>query len=126
MTIGEAISQFKEAVPSATDDSILVKWLSEIELTAVEEILLTHADAPEAAKSFSGYSYTDRRDTQLLVKEPFCRLYTEFLAMKYYIAVCDIQRYNTFAGLFFNSYSNFADHYNRTHRPSVSVLKFKL
>lgn len=125
MTIGEAISEFKEMIPSAPDDSVLVKWLSEIEGTAIKEVILTHSGAPAGAKDFCGFKYTDKKDTKLFVSEPFCRLYCKYMAMKYYIAVCDIQRYNTFAGLFFNSYSNFADSYNREHKPLSNVLKFR-
>ncbi len=126
MTIGEAIADFREAVPCSVDDHILLKWLAELEKTAISEIFLTHVDAPKRALSYKPYIFSDKRDTVLLIEEPFCHLYTEYLAMKYYITICDVQRYNTYAELFFNSYGNFADAYNREHRPIVKTKKFSL
>lgn len=124
MTIGEAISDFRETVPCTVDDHVLIKWLTELEKTVINEIILTHADAPEEVLSFKAYLFSDNRDTVLLIKEPFARLYTEYLAMKYYIMICDVQRYNTYAELFFNSYSNYADSYNREHRPLIKANRF--
>lgn len=126
MTIGEAIADFRETVPCSVDDHILIKWLTELDKTAINEIFLTHDDVPQTVLSFKAYVFSDKRDTELLIGEPFCRLYTEYLAMKYYITVCDVQRYNTYAELFFNSYGNFADAYNRAHRPTSKVSKFSL
>ena len=125
MTIGEAIYQFRDMVPSAPDDAVLIGWLSEIEKTLVSEIILTHASPPDGAVRFEGYKNTGSREAALFADEEFCRLYVEYLAMKYYIAVCDIKRYNAFAELFFNSYGSFANAYNRRVKPLARVSGFK-
>lgn len=111
---------------SSFDDEILIRWLSELEYTAVDEVFLTHRDVPSRAATFGGYSFLNDRNTELLIPEPFSQVYTDYLSMKSDISVCDIQRYNNSAAIFFNSYSSFADWYNRRHRPLSAVSSFKL
>ena len=125
LTIGEVISDFRDMVPSAPDDAVLVKWLSEIETILVSELLLTHEEPPEGAKNFDGYRNTDGREVILFAPDAFCRLYVEYLAMKYYIFICDTKRYNAFAELFYNSYGNFADSVNREKKPLSRASVFK-
>lgn len=125
MTINEAICAFRETHVSSFDDEILIRWLSELEYMAVDEVFLTHDGVPSRAASFCGYSFLNDRNAEMLIPEPFSQVYIDYLSMKSDIAVCDIQRYNNSAALFFNSYSGFADWYNRHHRPLSRAASFK-
>ena len=126
MTLNEAISSFRETHVSAFDDEILVRWLSEAEYMVVDEVFLTHEDVPRRAASFCGYSFLKDRNTRLLIPEPYSQVYVDYLSMKSDISLSDIQRYNNSAALFYNSYSTFADWYNRCHMPLKRVSDFKL
>ena len=111
MTVREAIDSFREAYPSEFGDDILTAWLSELESTVVCEIVLTHEGAPEGASSFAGFKLGVNDDDELTAKEPYSKIYTDYLRMKY----------DASSSFFSASWADFADWYNRRHMPKAAA-----
>lgn len=125
MTVSEAIADFRDTCPCQIADDTLTSWLSEIELTVICEIILTHEGAGERERSFRGFSFASDSQKELSVKPPYSKLYTDYLRMKHALTFSDITRYNNASAIFASSLADFADCYNRTHMPLSAVTEFR-
>lgn len=117
MTLGEVLTLFKIEKPTRLDDALLIKCISDLELTVCREVFLTHEGAPARALSFEGYTASTPLETELLIPAPYDGIYSKWLSMQVDRIYCDVQRYNNSASLFYNEYMNFASYYNREHLP---------
>lgn len=117
MTARGVISSFMRDVPTLLDEETLAYWISEIEGTIISEVVLTHEGAPDGAPEFAGITASSGMDDELTAKEPYSKLYFDYLRMKSDVLHSDTVRFDASSAIFAASYADFADHYNRTHMP---------
>jgi len=125
LTAREAIDSFRSQYPSSVGEDVLISWISELEGTIVGEIVMTHEGAPDGASSFGGITLVDGADIELSAKEPYSKVYVDYLRMKCDVYHNDTARYETSSALFSASYADFADHYNRRHAPLCAATQLK-
>ena len=123
MTAREAVRSYRETWPDDVAEDTLACWVSEIEATIFFEIVATHEGAPE--EPFSGISLTEGYDRELRAKEPYSKLYADYMKMKSDLIHRDTVGYETSSAVFAASFADFADFYNRSHAP-LSASNFKV
>lgn len=111
MTTTQALAMADALQPNAYQDTLKLRWLSELDGMIYREVFAWHEGAPPERAPYGAAEAT------LLVGEPYSTLYTDYLLAMMNMHDAEFDRY-TNAMLRFNSaYSAFADAYNRTHRP---------
>ncbi len=113
MTAREAINAFCDAYPTSLGEDVLISWLNELEGAVYEELILTHEGerSPFVPLAPGGLS------RKLYLPEPYSKVYLDYLRMKSDIAHSDTRRYDSSSAYFAASWSDAANHYNRTHKP---------
>ncbi len=120
MTVREAVAQFKDAVPTSLGEDTLVSWLNELEGAVYEELIMTHEGE---TFPFAPITLTEP-DRELYLPAPYSKVYVDYLKMKSDVAFNDTGRYESSGAHFAASWSDAANHYNRTHAPKgASELK---
>ena len=109
MTAREAIENFRESYPSPLGEDTLTAWLEELEGKIFLEIVSTH----EGGRG--EFSFSD--DSELAAAEPYSALYAAYLRMKCDLEFSDTVRYQSSAPVFAAAWADFANAYNRAHRP---------
>jgi len=122
MTIQEAIDELDALKPNSYTAAQKIKWLSDIDLLAYNEILSTHEDAPETA--FTGYASVADTATRLLIPAPYTDVYRWYLESRVDLANAETGKYNNSITLFNNAYLTFTDRYNREHAPLQNTAAF--
>lgn len=115
MTLSTSLARCTQALGSSADRSDIFLWLAEIEGTVIREIAETHEGTDYDASPLTEDSDPDR---ELFVPDPFSELYVLFAVMKNDLRLRDTRRYLNSAAVFQAAYSDFADWFNRTHRPA--------
>lgn len=119
MTVNEVLAEVNEVKPSQYDASILIRWLNQIELQIVEEIVNTH-EGDEV--SFSQYTENNTAD-ELIAPDAYADLYKYYLYAMIDFANGETDRYTNSMIMFNNAYQKFADYYNRTHMSKGRPMK---
>lgn len=114
MTIDKAIGRATAAKPGPYTSAEMIAWLAELDGQIYEELILTHEGAPETP--FVPYTEEDI-NAQLLMPDPYSKLYVSFLlaGMDFYNG--EYARYNNTQRRFEADYREAADWYNKTHLP---------
>lgn len=124
MTVNDAISYVDEIRPNHYPDGMKVKWLSTVEGIIYNEILKTHKlNEGEEVIEFEGYTEDTNMDTELLVKEPYVDVYTNYLLSMIDYSNGEVNRYVNSAAMFNQNFKDFANYWNRTHVPIKRPLK---
>ena len=122
MTLKQAIEKFDRVCKNNIQRDIKIEWISNLDASIFEEIVLTHENPSK--KEFTPYDDSTPEDTVLLVKDPYSEIYHCYLAMKKDLYYSDIARYNNDLALYTAAYMNFENHYNSKHKPLRSVEYF--
>jgi len=125
MTAREVIRSFREAYPSSLGEDTLVLWISELEGMILSEIVMTHEGGEAGASAPAVITLTSGADGELTAKEPYARVYFDYLRMRCDEAHADSARYSDSSALFASSYADFADSYNRNHMPRTRAAELK-
>ena len=115
MTVNEAIARCDEMTGDNYGREAKLRWLSDVESMLYEEIICTHAGAPEWG-DWTPFGEDDG-ERELLAKDPYGELYVFYLMMRSNLLLQDMNQYNNAAALFAAAYTSFCDWYNRTHMP---------
>lgn len=114
MTIQKAISTVDALKPNTFTDERKVEWLSTLDGRIKSKIFDNHEGEPV---SFKGYNEMTNRDTELLVPAPYDEMYLRWLEAQIDYYNGEEDRYNNAIILFESVYSDFKQHYTRTHMP---------
>jgi hypothetical protein len=114
MTIAEAISQVNALKPNTYEQSIKVKWLSDLDARIKTQVIDQHKG--NVYVFFYGYDENDM-DAKLLVSAPYDEMYLHWLSAMIDYHNSDDDRYNNDIILFNNAYEGYKNHYTRTHMP---------
>ena len=123
MTINDAIAKTDELHPNAYSRSDKIKWLSDVDHVVYNEIIKTHHD-DESETEFSGYDDSTPGTTELLIGAPYEDAYISFLEAKIDYYNGEINRYNNAILAYNDQFGEFANAYNRSHKPKGFRRKF--
>lgn len=115
MKISEAIAQLRSIKENQYDDETLVRWLSDVEGRIYEEVIKWHEDTDDIAHG--PYSPDGDMDTALMVPNPYDDLYIKYLMAQVDYHNAELARYNNSMVMYNIALSDFANWYNRSHRP---------
>lgn len=123
MTILQAIRAADAVAHNDIEEQTKVLWLSWLEGQLVAEVLNCH-EGTEC--SFEGFDeQTDPEQTELLAKPPYDEFYVDYLVMRIYYLIQDIERYNNAALVYAESLRRWKNEINRRYPPKgVSALRF--
>ena len=122
MKIIEAINGIDSLKHNTYTQGDKVAWLSELDLTVKREISDTHEGGESI--DFTGYDDTTDTDTELLVPEPYDKVYLLWLEamIDYYNGEYD--KYNNASDSFNTAYNRYKNYYNRTYMPKGKEFKY--
>lgn len=118
MTLGEIIAEVDELKPNTYDDTIKVRWLSELDGRIYHEVICTH-EADEDQEEYKGHSEVSE---DLLVKDPYTDIYRHYLYAMIDYTNGETDRYQNSMLMFNNAYQTFCNYYNRTFKPIAKPL----
>lgn len=119
MTIGEAIKAVQAIKQSPMPREQLVRWLEEVDLTIMRELVRTHGFGP--TKIFDGYDPDDETgadEALLLAPKPYDRMYVYFLCAQIDLHNQEFDLYQNNAALYNAAYNDYAAYYNRMIHPT--------
>lgn len=108
MTVAEALQMAKALRPTATDEAVKLRWLSELEGRIGTEVI---GKAPEVGLSLVGRAAAH---TCLTAPLPYDRLYWTYLVAMEDLAAADTAAYQVSFSLFSEAYDAYARWYQRT------------
>lgn len=121
MKISEVLAQLASIKPHSYPDETLYGWLSQLEWLIYEEVMLSHKDAPEQPPE--PYE-VGGEDVDLMVPDPYSKLYLSFLAAKIDFSNGDYGRYNNDMVMYNTDLQTYTDWYNRKHMPIQKPLRW--
>ena len=122
MTIIEAINLIDNLKPNSYTQPNKIRWLSNLDWTVKTEIIDTHEGAESI--TFGGYDDDVDLTKELLVPKPYDDMYLKWLEAQIDYANGEYGKYNNSMTMFNTAYSAYANHYNRTHMPLGTKIKF--
>ena len=120
MTVKECIQTIRNNSPNEFKEEDIAKWLYELDLTVQNEIINTH----KGEKSDISFDDYKNKTATLLVSEPYSEMYIYWIQAKADYFTGETDRYNNSYSMFNMAYHNFANFYNRTHKPLQTELNF--
>ena len=124
MTITEAISTAKLLKKHSYDDATALKWINEIEGRIKKEIIDTH-DGGDLIL-FDGYTSPTDDTKELIVPDPYSKLYIDYIMAQVDFYNSDLDRYNNTVVVFANDYNAFCRCYNSENMPKQIVTNIKV
>lgn len=122
MKIEEAMSILDQRKPNSFLFEEKVQWLNQLDWRIVREVFDTHVCGDGA--DFIGYTADTDRGTELLVPAPYDEVYISYMGMMIDMINGETARYNNSAALFNRQYADFANWYNRHHKPKGATLRY--
>lgn len=120
MTISEAITECDELKPNQYSDTHKLRWLTDIEKTIMNEIILTHEreikEGGEETGEFNGYDEDTDYETELIAPDPYSQLYVFYLMAMIDFYNGETTKYQNSYVMFNAKYQEFANYWNRTHK----------
>lgn len=116
MTIKECIDIVDNLKPNQYSIYDKVDWLSYLDHSIINEVLLTHEGYDGRYDDFTGYS-PDKLEVGLIVPSPYDRLYPAYIKMKIDEENGETARYNNSVTLFNAYLMEYKKWYNSNHMP---------
>ena len=120
MTIKECIDIVDNLKPNQYSIYDKVDWLSYLDHSIINEVLLTHEGYDGRYDDFTGYS-PDKLEVGLIVQSPYDRLYPAYIKMKIDEENGETARYNNSVTLFNAYLMEYKKWYNSNHMPLAST-----
>ena len=122
MTIMEALYRIDEIKPNSCSQPEKIKWLSSLDGVIKSEIIDTHEGGEDVV--FEGYNEDSNLSIVLLVPAPYDDIYLKWLEARIDYTNGELNKYNNSSVAYNNAYDLYLRHYNRTHMPKGTKLKF--
>lgn len=122
MTILEAMQGADAVKPNAYKEHEKIMWLSTLDGIVKAQIIDTHEGGDEV--TFNGYGDTTIPDTVLLIPAPYDKVYIHWLEAQIDYANGEFNKYENSMVMFNTAYTEYVNHYNRTHMPIGKKFKF--
>lgn len=145
MKIIEAINRIDSLIHNTYSQNDKVIWLSEVDGKVKRLILDTHEkdktvsieksgaalggvtgsdSVLEGIGSFSGYGPHTDTGTELLIPEPFSKAYLFWMEAQIHYYNGEYDKYNNAIDMYNTEFTAYKNHYNRTHTPKGTKMKF--
>lgn len=121
MTCRELIERTDRLRPNAFPFEDKLAWLSQLDLRAFEEVILTHEH--EAGITFAGHH---DGEAQALIPPPWDEVYHYYLCMQMDLSGREIPMYNNDRALFTSAFVTWQDKVNRERMPLGQVERVKM
>lgn len=118
MTINQVIDTLDALQPNTCTREEKRTWISRLDGLLKAQIWDHYADAPAVDPN------TGDMDTILPVPAPWDEIYLRYLQAQIDLVNGEVSRYANSAALYNQLLSAYRDHYNRTHRPLDTGLKY--
>lgn len=131
MTISKVLALVDEIDANTYDTKTKIGWLSKLDGRVFNDIILTHEhelvdDGTEEGNliepTFSGYNNASL-DTELLIADTYSDVYTDYLMAMIAYSNGETERYQNSMIMLNSNYREYANWYNRTHKPIQKPLK---
>lgn len=122
MTIIEAINRIDTLKPNTYSQVEKVMWLSNLDGIIKSNVIDTHEGGE--AVVFDGYNESTPLTTEMLVKAPHDDIYIKWLDSWIDYTNGEFAKYNNSAQAYNDAYTAFERHYNRTHMPKATKIKY--
>lgn len=122
MTIIEVITKVDAHKANTFTHDDKVAWLNELEQRIKQQIVDTHEGGENV--SFTGYGEDTPDDTALIAPSPHDMMYEYWLEAKIDYANAEYDKYDNSYTMFNTAYTAFKNHYNRTHMPKGTSMRF--
>lgn len=120
MTAGEIIARTDELEPNQYETEQKMRWLSALDGQIFEEVIKTHEDPPR--ETFQEYT---AEEDELLVPFPYAEeLYGWYLQAMIAAENAESAKYSQMLELYNGIFLQYANWYNRTHRPKRASERF--
>lgn len=134
MIAADIIARVDSLEPNQYDTITKLRWLSDLDGKIFVEQILTHeapaedifarAEADETTGQLSWPEYTST-DAELIVGMPYgMDLYAYYLMAMVALNNAEASKYNAKMISYNNAYQEWANYYNRTHRPRRAASRF--
>lgn len=120
MTLQQCIGRVDEMMHNTCSDHQKILWLSALDGQIQQQIIDTHEGS---GAPFVPYESSDG-DRTLLAQPPFDQMYLHYLQAQIHYQNGELNRYNNAIALFQAAFDAYANHYNRTHRPLGSKIRY--
>ena len=144
MTVYELISQFDIDRPNSVTQETKIRWLKDVEMTVMQDVILKHHPLPKKLIDFAikkeqeeekeeGVVHIGKRrphfefmrwfddwdeNKELLIDSPYTNVYMDYLDMKTAWSNNEAQRYNAASQMYNASSIGYQQYYNRTYTPN--------
>ena len=122
MTIIEAINRVDALKHNTYTQTDKVLWLSRLDWMVKKHIIDTHEGAEEV--TFTGYDDSTDIQTELLVPAPYDEVYLRWMEAQIDYHNGEYGKYNNSIEMFNAEYTDYQNHYNRTHMPIGKQFKY--
>jgi hypothetical protein len=117
MTLQEAISNIDNLKPNQYTYPQKISWLSELDGKLYNEIIATHEfNEDEETIDWNPYSEQTDPSLELIVGEPYEKIYEYWLAAKIDYWNGETVRYNNDMAMYNTAYQEYANWYNKNHK----------
>lgn len=114
MKLRELIESVDRQKPNQYGETDKTNWVNEIEQIVWDEIISqSEGEIPVLRR----YQYDNDADAELLVPDPYCDVYMNYLFAKIDFSNAEFQRYNNDVALYSAAYDSFAGYWIRNHMP---------
>lgn len=116
MTAKEIIDMVDDLSPNHYTEAQKLGWLKSVDGKIFHEVILTHYSAPWDMPVWDEESFS--ADSEMIVQAPYAEdLYTYYLMSRIAAANSEVAKYDQFASLYNQAFSDWANWYNRTRIP---------
>ncbi len=122
MTIMEAITKLDSLKSNVYSQEDKVQWLSKLD-GAVKRLIIDAHEGGEAMP-FEGYSTNTSPDTVLLIPFPFDEIYLHWMGAQVDYYNGETERYNDSILTYNAMFEEYANYYNRLHKPISRGSRF--
>nr|DAK73515.1 MAG TPA: hypothetical protein [Caudoviricetes sp.] len=122
MTVNEVLCEVDELKPSKFDDGLMIQWLTRLEKKIYEEIINTHEHEDTEDEEKWDVPEQLEMDYELVVPDTYADLYKYYVFSMIDFANTEFDLYGNSMAMFNQSYQEFCNYYNRTHRVKSKPL----
>ena len=114
MTLQDCIDRVDKVKINAYDEETKTEWINTLEGQIQREVLQI---PPE--EEIVQYTYDTNKNTELLVKEPYCVIYEDYIKAMIDYHNLEFDKYNNSIIMFNSHYEDFAKWYIRNYTPKT-------
>lgn len=114
MTVQEVLTEVEELKPHQFDDSLLIRWLNDLETTIYKQILSNYIYEEELPEYVP--ITEDDVERELCITEMYTDIYKFYLFAMIDFYNNETARYQNSYAMYNTVYQDFANYWNRNHR----------